>query len=156
MKYRKLRIAWSVVWGIVALLLCAGWAFAFLHSEFVANRLNTTKVLTTIAFNRGSLAYSRFDAANQVGVTREGTHVGSSTPPFGWKLGLCKLKSSTQSFLWQSSNPYLIVQAPYWSLVLPAILFAGAPWGSRRFTLRTLLIATTLIAVVLGLVVWLR
>jgi hypothetical protein len=35
---------------------------------------------------------------------------------------------------------------------------AALPWTrwSRRFTLRTLLIATTLVAVVLGLIVWLR
>ena len=42
---------------------------------------------------------------------------------------------------------------------LPALLFAAVaaiPWLRWRFSLRTLLIATTLVAVVLGLIVWLR
>lgn len=35
-----------------------------------------------------------------------------------------------------------------------AFLLAAAPWVPTRFSLRTLLIATTLVAVVLGLIVW--
>jgi hypothetical protein len=41
-----------------------------------------------------------------------------------------------------------------WILVLIAVGLSAAPWIRRTFSLRTLLIATTLIAVVLGLVVW--
>ena len=41
---------------------------------------------------------------------------------------------------------------PYWSLVIVAGGFGAMPW-IRRFSLRTLLIATTLVAVVLGLIV---
>ena len=46
---------------------------------------------------------------------------------------------------------------PYWILVLAIAalgLIAGAPWINWHFSLRTLLIATTLVAVVLGLLVW--
>ena len=35
-------------------------------------------------------------------------------------------------------------------------LLPWLPWMPGRFSLRTLLIATTLVAVVLGLIVWLR
>jgi hypothetical protein len=43
---------------------------------------------------------------------------------------------------------------PYW-LWLPLLSIVGAiPWLPSRFSLRTLLIATTLIAFVLGLIVW--
>jgi hypothetical protein len=41
---------------------------------------------------------------------------------------------------------------PYWCVVLLAGMFAAAPWV--RFSLRALLVATTLVAVVLGLVVY--
>jgi hypothetical protein len=47
-----------------------------------------------------------------------------------------------------------ILDAPYRSLVLPFAVLAVLPWIRLRFGLRTLLIATTLIAVVLGLIVW--
>jgi hypothetical protein len=46
---------------------------------------------------------------------------------------------------------------PHWFPVLLSAAFAAAPWFRRtwKFSLRTLLIATTLVAVVLGLIVWL-
>ena len=46
---------------------------------------------------------------------------------------------------------------PYWFLVLVFGGLAISPWTTRpklRFSLRTLLIATTLVAVVLGMIVW--
>jgi hypothetical protein len=45
---------------------------------------------------------------------------------------------------------------PFWPLILEAVLVAVLPWIRWRFSLRTLLIATTLVALVLGLIVWLR
>jgi hypothetical protein len=50
-------------------------------------------------------------------------------------------------------NEYVI---PDWSLVATSATLAAAIWihWSNRFSLRTLLIATTLVAVVLGLIVW--
>ena len=47
--------------------------------------------------------------------------------------------------------------APHWFLVLLSAAFAAVPWIRQlkwHFSLRTLLIATTLVAVVLGLIVW--
>ena len=53
-------------------------------------------------------------------------------------------------------NP-LAFAIPYWFLVPLSGAIAAAPWirWSNRFSLRALLIGTTLVAVVLGLVVWL-
>ena len=44
---------------------------------------------------------------------------------------------------------------PHWFAVALAATFAATPWLRWRFSLRTLLIAITLVALVLGLVVWL-
>ena len=48
------------------------------------------------------------------------------------------------------------IDIPQWFPVLLFATLATAPWirWSKRFSLRTLLIATTLVAVVLGLVVY--
>jgi hypothetical protein len=44
-----------------------------------------------------------------------------------------------------------------WLVVMLAGALPVVPWLSlKRFSLRTLLVATTLVAVVLGIVVWLR
>jgi hypothetical protein len=50
--------------------------------------------------------------------------------------------------------PNYLLMFPHWFLVLLSAAFATAPWIRWRFSLRTLLIATTLVAVVLGLIVW--
>ena len=48
--------------------------------------------------------------------------------------------------------PWLIEHELEWAI--PTLLLAAAAWLPLRFTLRTLLIATTLVAVVLGVIVW--
>jgi hypothetical protein len=53
-------------------------------------------------------------------------------------------------------NSNVVVIIPYWFLVLSLGVIAAAPWIRwRRFSLRTLLIGMTLIAVGLGLLAWL-
>jgi hypothetical protein len=49
-----------------------------------------------------------------------------------------------------------IIGMPSWILVVTFVALAAAPWirWSNRFSLRTLLIATTLVAVVLGAIVY--
>ena len=46
------------------------------------------------------------------------------------------------------------LRSPYWFIVSLVGILAIAPWIRWRFSLRTLLIATTLVAVVLGLIVY--
>jgi hypothetical protein len=53
-------------------------------------------------------------------------------------------------------HPPLMTGPHYWLLGLPAIALAAAPWIRWRFTLRTLLIAITFIAVVLGMFVYIH
>jgi hypothetical protein len=47
---------------------------------------------------------------------------------------------------------------PTWVLIVATVTIGVIPWihWSKRFSLRTLLIAITAVAVVLGLVMWLR
>jgi hypothetical protein len=51
-------------------------------------------------------------------------------------------------------SPSLAVRVPHCLTVLFVSALATLPWLRWRFSLRTLLIATTLVAAVLGLVVW--
>jgi hypothetical protein len=63
--------------------------------------------------------------------------------------------NSAGSFTIVNQPDVLGVVFPHWYLVLCTIVVGSAPWlrWTKRFSLRTLLIATTLVAVVLGLVV---
>jgi hypothetical protein len=47
-----------------------------------------------------------------------------------------------------------VLSLPYWFVIAMSAALATVPWLRWRFTLRTLLIATTLVAVMLGLIVW--
>jgi hypothetical protein len=52
----------------------------------------------------------------------------------------------------------LRLDIPYWFMVLlstGAIAISWLPWWSNRFSLRTLLITTTIVAIVLGMIAWL-
>jgi hypothetical protein len=51
------------------------------------------------------------------------------------------------------TRPELTLQ--FWSLTVLLVAIAGLPWLSWRFSLRTLLIATMLVAVTLGTIIYL-
>jgi hypothetical protein len=60
---------------------------------------------------------------------------------------------NSPSYRVQNGSTNYEITVPYWLLVLMSATPAIAPWVHWRFTLRTLLIAMTLVAVVLGLIV---
>ena len=115
MKYRKLRIAWSVVWGLAAVLLVVLWVSSWLH--------------------------------------RYHDDFHSST---GWRLGILNGEGWVAfNLVHDDSESHGTIGGPHWLMVLLAVVTGFAPWFiSDRFGLRSLLIATTLIAIVLGLIVW--
>jgi hypothetical protein len=59
-------------------------------------------------------------------------------------------------FYFKRKPSELRLDVPFWLVILTSATMGTTPWwrASRRFSLRTLLIAITLIAVVLGLAVW--
>ena len=67
--------------------------------------------------------------------------------------------TSGPSFIWSNSPAYKSFGVPHWFAVVILVAIATLPLSYRftfGFSLRTLLIATTLVAVALGLIVWLR
>jgi hypothetical protein len=71
-----------------------------------------------------------------------------------------RFKSDKISFWTADHNTLIPVgvgrSIPHWPLVLAATLLAALPWISASFSLRTLLIATTLIAILLGTAAYLH
>jgi hypothetical protein len=67
------------------------------------------------------------------------------------------MRSAKFGFGLKSNQNFLALAMPYWFLVPLTATLVAAPWigWSKRFSLRTLLIATTLIAVVMGGIVYL-
>jgi hypothetical protein len=149
MRFRKLRIAWSVGWGAVAFLLVAYWLRSYWYSD------------TVIWFNPSSYD-CRLTAFSGYVEFQDHLEYGSRTGSkhLMWRLAERPNQAPATLALFTTKVGFVPgghgFVFPLWILLtLPAavVAVAWAPW-SGRFSLRTLLIATTLVAVVLGLAVY--
>jgi len=144
-----LRIAWSVWWGILCVLLIGLWvrSYSVAHSfHYVGSQFAGIHPVTVININPGVIEFGRSKAAAELvgpDICRW-IHITRTNPDI-----------PTRSFEWFWTGEDFVVQFPIW---LSAVLVAGVgviswllPW---KFSLRTLLIVTTAIAVTLGLVVY--
>ena len=157
MKCRKLRIAWSVAWRVAAVLLLVLWARSGFFNDNLRLRLwrNYAAELDSDEGSIFALCFRTF----------------TPTPRPFWEWRTRSLQSSQHA--WQDSPrsflskmgfqyktwpvDHLAISTPLWFLVVISATPAAIPWLPslpNRFSLRTLLIATTLVAVGLGLVVW--
>jgi hypothetical protein len=150
MKYRKLRIAWSVWWGVGAVLLIALWVRSYWWCNSIYIQHSTQVRIARV-----------FSMQGRIGISSR--QHGMDTKFRSFKLGEPMEytddygRNSTSAWIrimrWVSFTEVLV---PYWLVVFLCGSSATAPWIAFRFSLRTLLIATTLVGVLLGLIVWLR
>ena len=146
---RKLRIAFSVMCGIACLLLVALWV----RSYWVLDSLYGPQVPKN--------TYSRFAFNSGVGEIMFNYSGGPLWPwrrdqsPIdeGHQLGF-RSRGGALGFAVHRHHNLSVFYLPYWFTVLVVSTLVVAPWLPYHFSLRTLLIATTLVAVVLGLIVW--
>ena len=155
MKYHNLRIAWSVFWGVLAALLLVLWVRSYLRLDSCA-RLVGPKVLIIMS-SQGDLGIGRLTPPP--GGFRSSWSVTSNPPEskrLWWSLA-DRLPLSLLGIRYQQFSPNMTLFAvSYWLPSLITAALATTPWIRQptRFSIRTLLIATTLVAVVLGLIVW--
>jgi hypothetical protein len=140
MKYRKLRIAWSVAWGVACLLLIALWARSYSFEDFVA------KSRIELCSNRGTVMFIVRSTFSHPALFRR------SAPLHNEILG-------PRNFAyWQgkdfNNQDYTCLNLPHWFSILTLSAIAYVPWLRWQFSLRALLIATTLVAVALGSIVY--
>jgi hypothetical protein len=149
-KFLKLRIAFSAVCGIICVLLIVLWVRSHRGEDRAQGRLSSVGI--RLYSSRGWVVLFK-----------------NSTPgagPYDWDITLGsdywldpaddRLRFALPlSFFGQTAISN--ISLPHWVLALASVAFAAAPWFLHwrfRFSLRTLLIAMTLVAAVLGAVVW--
>jgi hypothetical protein len=166
----KLRIAFSVASGVVCLLSIALWVRSYGYHDIVEKRASSWLLRGHSV--QGLLCFSQVDPSRdpEYKTAREvsealddlayprpflSLEINDSHPEisFGGFFGF-EYRDETNI----SRGVYDISRAvyiPYWCPVFLSGVFAATPWikWSRRFSLRTLLIATTLTAVLLGAIV---
>jgi hypothetical protein len=133
MRYRKLRIAWSVAWGVVAVLLLVLWVRTYQEIELA--RLFGHKLLV---------------AKGEIQIDKSWSTV--AVPTGHWHTA----PGDTVDTLWKAREVQVNRETGYsfhcWSPTIALAGIAVVPW--LRFSLRTLLFATTLVGLVLWLIVW--
>ena len=139
MSYRKLRIAWSVGWGLLAVVLCALWVRSYSIRD--SAYWPTNKLEMEINSFKGRVVLFLAFRPN-----------GEGQINFRHK----KITHGILGFLYFREEDTAGIHVPFWFPTLTFAALAAAPWVklSKRFSLRTLLIATTLIALLLWVVVW--
>jgi hypothetical protein len=153
MKYSKLRIVWSVVWGIIALLLCALWVqSSSTQTAAVGPCTRLLRIHLDSVSGRIIAGVSQNDPANSNRWT-----MGQHGIEAGELNELLSQYQNAAGFGRIATPTGLGLILPHWFAVLACVVLAAIPWRKswpRQFSLRTLLIVMTAIAMLLGLLIW--
>jgi hypothetical protein len=149
MKYRKLRIAWSVGWGILAVLLCVLWVRSYYVWDWKRTPVFSGSIFTSSGLGQVCLCVTSYRGFH---FKWEAIDAKEYVPPVGGSIHGFYTNSGTDTL---NRGKFKLVAFPLWFATLVIATLAAFPWFCWRFSLRTLLIATTLVAVVMGLAVWL-
>jgi len=175
MRFRKLRIAWSVLGGIACVLLIVLWVRSYFSwdialanlwgKNFQANSTGGRLSFSTMSrpMNLGATEWVITSKQRETETQKQQGPRGPSrpSPRIGRNPRQHQPPNRTPTFsVTASQTPSLTVYGlgmPYWAWLLLPATAAAIPWIGRlrRFSLRTLLIATTLVSVLLGLIFWL-
>jgi hypothetical protein len=142
MKYRKLRVAWSVGCGVLCLLLIALWV----RSYFGRDKIDVFNIVASSG--RGKLTIDRMPKTLR---PPRVTAFGVILPP----RRVVKPSVDVLGFYvgWNSSADWM-VSTPHRFWVALFGLFAAAPWVCWSFSLRELLIGMVAAAAILELTHW--
>ncbi len=146
MTHRKLRIAWSVVWGMGAVLLVAFWVRSYWVHDFYYGWFHPTGFvqidsdygrLRLIAIDETAPRNSQWECESRDAVGTDGQ--------WRWYFALERQPR------WR-----LLAIVPDWLAFGLATVASALPWTNwwKRFSVRFLLIVMTLVAVVLGVFAW--
>jgi hypothetical protein len=140
----KLRIVWSVMFSLATVLLIALWAGSYWRLQILEKRTGLQAV--QISSVKGHIAIARLDPQTAIGKSYLSVVAGDAAD---WRKG------GVLGFAYYDDRFLTALVAPHWLLAFLCSALAVGPWISpgRRFSLRTLLVATTLIAAALGLIV---
>ena len=134
-RFHRLRVAASLFFVVVLYVL-----FVFKNSSWMISR--------------------NFGPHTAVGVNNAYAYViHSSHPyaldrgelPYGWAISNGPTTGRRAIFRWTTGVDGTTVTIPFWFFAWLAGICAMLPWVPQRYTLRTLLVATTLVAVALVL-----
>jgi len=147
-KRRRLRVAWSVFFGVLTVALCVLWVRSYWRQDdlaFITPNSMAVEIESSCGYLMGFVVH------DSSGLTVPKTYRNSKALPSK------PTSAHQQRFGWNVGASVTRLGFPDWFLSAIFAALAALPWLSHlpfRFSLRTMLIATTLIAVALGLLTW--
>jgi hypothetical protein len=153
MRFRKLRTAFSATCLIACVLLIVLWVRSYWwHDGLMVRLVNTRFVSIMSGFgnlvvsvgDNGGIGDDRWSYGSRRFDSKRKGSVDNDKKPLYTGVSLKRVRFGNATG----------IVVPHLFAVLFSAALATAPWLRWRFTLRTLLIATTLVAVVLGIAVY--
>jgi hypothetical protein len=140
---------------VVAVLLVALWvrSYSWTDAVYIHSAYNSSLKVASLD---GQFLIRLTGAPGSLWSLKSSRNSGSGSAAYVDEENGMKRVRQGQWFtlMWANTDPTLF--APQWFPIALLTMLAFVPWLRWRFSLRTLLIATTLVAVALGLIVWLR
>jgi hypothetical protein len=136
MRFRKARIAWSVAWGFVAVLVCVLWVRSYRWDDDLFIKWSGQRYLV-IHSMCGSTSWYVNSYARTSRIQIESESVAALTE------GIAPAGGELLDFEFTKNHTQIL---PHWIFALGFALLAAIPWLRLRFSIRTLLIATTRVA----------
>ena len=142
-KFRKLRIVWSAVCGIICLLLIVFWVRSLSAEDRLTGYLSASQKFR-IYSSRGCIVFYGPNTPGQ-------PNNDSWQFDFGAEFWLDKSDARIAAVPHFRYHPEeMWVTLPHWFLLALCAALSTASWMRWRFSLRTLLTAMTIIALVLA------
>ena len=151
--FKYLRIAFSATCLIACVLLIALWVRSYWREDEATVRLSQTDAVECASrVGRITFDFCRFHDS-----TTANPRTMKSNAPIPNDVPYTQIAGPSFYAATVDEPEYLMrfVTVPHWLPVLLIAVIGSAPWLRWQFGLSALLIATTLVAVVLGLVAWL-
>jgi hypothetical protein len=142
---RGLRIAWSVVWGIVCVLLVVLWVRSYVTVDRATFQIPPCSLSAWSINGELTIVTSSNPGPRELWIASYPLHespVGGGASEYEIALGFGGGIVQNVAF----------ATIPCWLAVVSTVLSAAISWIRWSFSLRTLLIATTAVAITLGIV----
>ena len=158
--FKWLRVAFSATCLVACVLLIALWVRSYWYWDFGGSHNGILQHWTTRFDSMSGILHIEHSAVDKTAnMLKAKTGYGYEWKFFSLRESIPPATRPRQRLQWNINSENQDVIVPYWCLTLICGIVGAVPWILPwlrwRFSLRTLLIATTLVAVVLGLVVWL-
>jgi hypothetical protein len=163
MKLRTLRIAWSLAWGIAAVLMIALWMRSYWQNDVLTVKPPEVKYVVNSALGRtdfyfGDRTQRTWDYVAPWTIETSQIDKYFRPPLSDHDANYNRFGVLATRYYFQHGEQAVSASFPTCYPAGVAVAIAAFPWiiTVRRFSLRTLLIVTTLVALGMGVIVWPR